>query len=480
MSSRFCSVAVLFGLDTGFGGHTRFPTAIRGRLQRGCSLRVRSSGACAACRGECQEDRCAASRANRGGWQFGRGRLLRPPPHRRRLRHGFDLVEDAGVHIVGDLPSINVVYGTGPARAFEQLSGRPEVTRLEFIRPLPLNLETATCATRVTPMRQDAGGLDLRVPAPTVPLDGSGVGIAIVDSGIAGQHPDLDWCGNGPSRRLQDRSELPDRVHAARRGPVSDGLDGGSRGLGPVVGTRHARRRYRGRRRPPESRVVPRCRAWCEALWVRLRRCDRVGPRCRARGYQWIVDNHEDPLGNDGNEQPDEPSDPPIRVVNNSFGGPELPRSQRRAVEARQRGDRRRDHGRVVGRQRRWQRGWKTECTGDVPFRLPAPRSGRTTPHRDRCQSATTTTSRVAPATATEHQFESRQRDRRLHLARPLSARNVDHVYVRLTTSLCPVRRRCWLSAVLPHLRRDVDGVAAHRGDRDAQSGQPNDHAVAD
>jgi hypothetical protein len=86
---------------------------------------------------------------------------------------GIALVRGVGLTDVIELLSINAVYAFGPVEGFETLRLSPEVIFLEDAGTEPLNLETATWATRARTLYEVTGGIDLRVSAPNGdPLDG--------------------------------------------------------------------------------------------------------------------------------------------------------------------------------------------------------------------------------------------------------------------------------------------------------------------
>jgi serine protease AprX len=92
-----------------------------------------------------------------------------------------------GISMGTTYDDIGVFVAHGPVRAFERLSHTPSVEAIEGNRRVRYFTDASHKATR---------GQDLLDGAVTMPdgtrLNGSGVGVAIVDSGIDGTHPDLD------------------------------------------------------------------------------------------------------------------------------------------------------------------------------------------------------------------------------------------------------------------------------------------------
>lgn len=98
------------------------------------------------------------------------------------------LLEERGLRPVTVLRSVDVVFARGPSAAFEALSKDPRVTHVEPNRRLPLLGDTSRLATRVADAQTPASVH--RGPAGE-PLDGKGVGVAVIDTGILSAHPDL-------------------------------------------------------------------------------------------------------------------------------------------------------------------------------------------------------------------------------------------------------------------------------------------------
>lgn len=204
------------------------------------------------------------------------------------------------------------------------LSRSPEVVRLENPGVEPTLLETATMGHEGPHVYEQTGGLDLRVrDNDGDDVDGAGVGIAIVDSGIDATHPDLRWAGFGEPdpktiKNFKVECTTPVLVNTATGqcfGPVimqdvpdsdttsghgthvagisaGDGTAGDSDGDPSTTGDRM----FRG--------VAPGAKLFGfgagEGLSILIVNA--------AAAFQWIYDN--------GLSQ-----NPPIRVVNNSWGG---------------------------------------------------------------------------------------------------------------------------------------------------------------
>jgi len=99
------------------------------------------------------------------------------------------LVRNLGLNVVAEFPSVDALFAAGPKRALTQLFDEQSVSYIEANRKLQFFQETSRTAMRSLVGAGGANGTYLD-PAGN-PLDGSGVGVAIVDSGIIGSHPDF-------------------------------------------------------------------------------------------------------------------------------------------------------------------------------------------------------------------------------------------------------------------------------------------------
>jgi serine protease AprX len=99
------------------------------------------------------------------------------------------LLRDLQLNIVAEFPSVDAIYAAGPAAGIRALFDEPSVAYLEANRKLEYSQETSRLATRSLVGAGGANGT--YVDAAGNPIDGAGVGIAIVDSGILGSHPDF-------------------------------------------------------------------------------------------------------------------------------------------------------------------------------------------------------------------------------------------------------------------------------------------------
>jgi serine protease AprX len=94
------------------------------------------------------------------------------------------------VAVVADLPHIGLFAVSGPPGRVAALAADRRVASLEADRPLEPQLASARWATRVAEVSEPAGEGPLRLANGT-PIDGRGIGLATIDTGIVGSHPDL-------------------------------------------------------------------------------------------------------------------------------------------------------------------------------------------------------------------------------------------------------------------------------------------------
>lgn len=104
-------------------------------------------------------------------------------------------VTAVGMRVQQEWPLVDVAVGVGPAAAVAGLPGQPGVLYVEGERPLDYHLQTAH---RRHPQRRGAR----LFPA----VDGTGVTVAVIDSGIEGTHPFFQQ--DGVSKVVQNRKNV--------------------------------------------------------------------------------------------------------------------------------------------------------------------------------------------------------------------------------------------------------------------------------
>lgn len=107
------------------------------------------------------------------------------------LAAGEGRLADLGVTVLDRFRSVDVVRTVSTPAQIELVATTPGVTFLEAPRPLRLDLSTAVEATDTASIHTP-GDPDRRLYTASGRLiDGHGVGIAVIDSGIDAGHPDL-------------------------------------------------------------------------------------------------------------------------------------------------------------------------------------------------------------------------------------------------------------------------------------------------
>jgi serine protease AprX len=100
------------------------------------------------------------------------------------------LLTDHGLNVVKDFPSVGVVYGTGALGAIVTLRRAPSVSYVSTDSVLKALDDSSGWATRVEQVQRAVGNGPYRDASGHI-IDGAGIGVAVVDSGIDGTHPDL-------------------------------------------------------------------------------------------------------------------------------------------------------------------------------------------------------------------------------------------------------------------------------------------------
>lgn len=187
-----------------------------------------------------------------------------------------------GLQINGVFEQVGVFGATGTPALFNALAATGLISRVEYNQPLEYFLETSNQAT---------GGQDvLNGAVGGVVYDGTGVGVAVVDSGIDGTHPDF-------AGRMGGNVKLVPLTGIAVPVADSDTISAGGHGThvaGTVAGTGAASNGI-------NHGAAPGATLYGVSGGTAISMHDAVA------GLEWVLDNHDQ-------------VSPAIRVVNNSWG----------------------------------------------------------------------------------------------------------------------------------------------------------------
>ncbi|MGY2083441.1 S8 family serine peptidase [Blastococcus sp. SYSU DS0539] len=229
--------------------------------------------------------------------------------------HGTDVaaaraaVAATGMRTVTEYERIGVVVASGTAGQIEDARTRPGITYLEGNTPIEFAQETSHVATRGAAAAATLTGADGR------PLDGSGVSIAVIDSGVDPDHPYLrNPDGSSAvvatlkSLCLLETTTTPDCVVPVPGFVDTDTLSAGGHGthVSGIAAGRPTTLADGGRIQgaAPGAGVV----SISTGAVLLIVGADSA--------LNWVLENHASPCG------AGVPADvcPPIRVTNNSYG----------------------------------------------------------------------------------------------------------------------------------------------------------------
>jgi len=103
---------------------------------------------------------------------------------------GREHLENFGLRVITTFDAVDVTFAAGTLSDIRALSHSPKLTYLEKNEDLQFADETDVWATRARVAQQAVSGGPYRDGTGRI-LDGAGVGVAVIDSGIDSPHPDL-------------------------------------------------------------------------------------------------------------------------------------------------------------------------------------------------------------------------------------------------------------------------------------------------
>lgn len=127
----------------------------------------------------------------------------------------------SGLRVDTTWPRVRTAVAVGPAAAVARVRQAPGVIYVEGDRPISLNLDTSHAATRG---EQALQGFTAPDGGESTGVDGTGVSIAVIDSGIDGTHPFFEL-PDGSSRVVRNLKLACHQVADPCTGPAGDAPD---------------------------------------------------------------------------------------------------------------------------------------------------------------------------------------------------------------------------------------------------------------
>ena len=213
----------------------------------------------------------------------------------------------SGLKVLTTWDAIDVAVASGSRAQIRSVAERPGVTYLEGDQPLTYALATSNVATRGDAARRTLEGADGRA------LDGRGVSVAVLDTGVDGTHPMLTEA-DGSSAVVRNMKSICNAV--VNLGPAcfldvptndSDTVSLGGHGThvaGIVAGRDVTVDGTAMHGAAPGAKVV------ALSIGTAISILDSVN------GFDWVLQNHARPCGADVSAA----ECPPIKVISNSWG----------------------------------------------------------------------------------------------------------------------------------------------------------------